>query len=393
VLQQVFISYRHETPEHARAVRRLGELLRQAKVPVALDQFCLEENPGGPNVGWAKWCEDRANESACVLIVASEGWFAAYDKTAPLGTGTGAASEADLIRQWLYDEKADNPRIRLAFLHDLSARQVPVRLRAWHQFRPLDSDEQLNQLLRWISDCLGLRRIELPKVRWPEPPEPEFAPDLADRVKEEWSAIVDLLAGRSRERILLYEGATGVGKSVLVREAARYAKRLNIPVVHVDFKGGGSDTTEILGQFELELQEHLPNFCREGANKIHLLRRDLRALRQPILVIFDTYEHCADNKPVADWLNQQLFPEIETARGLAVIVAGQRVPDYRNASWPELVRYLSLGPITEIDQWQRWVEYHYPDLQKKGVDLPTLVMASGGNPAVMSGLFETISKF
>jgi hypothetical protein len=61
MLQQIFISYRQETPEHQRAVRRLGEVLRRANIPVALDQFFLEENPGGPDEGWAKWCEDRAN--------------------------------------------------------------------------------------------------------------------------------------------------------------------------------------------------------------------------------------------------------------------------------------------------------------------------------------------
>src|SRR6516165_934759 len=81
VQQHVFISYRHESPEHARAVRRLAELLRQAKIPVALDQFYLDEFPGGPDLGWPKWSEDCANESACVLIVGSAGWFAAYDKS------------------------------------------------------------------------------------------------------------------------------------------------------------------------------------------------------------------------------------------------------------------------------------------------------------------------
>ena len=80
MINQVFISYRHENPEHARAVRRLGEFLRQAKLPVMLDQFYLEDNPGGPNEGWPKWCEDCANQSACAIIIASEDWFTAYDK-------------------------------------------------------------------------------------------------------------------------------------------------------------------------------------------------------------------------------------------------------------------------------------------------------------------------
>jgi hypothetical protein len=197
MLNQVFISYRHESPEHARAVRRLGELLRQAGLPVALDQFLLDEHPGGSDVGWPKWCEDSANQSECVLIIASEGWFAAYDKTASVGLGLGAATEADLFRQALSDKHGRNARIRLVFLHDIAADKVPPRLKAWHQFRPFTADEQLNQLIRWVAGCLGLQNIELPTVRWPAPL--EFQPDLADRNKKEWPAVIDLLAGCTRK--------------------------------------------------------------------------------------------------------------------------------------------------------------------------------------------------
>jgi hypothetical protein len=227
MLQHVFISYRHETPEHARAVRRLGELLRRAKIPVALDQFCLEEEPGGPNVGWAKWSEDCANQSACVVIIGSTGWFSAYEKTAPPGVGLGAATEADLFRQAFWDEAGNNARIRVAYLHDFAADQIPRRLRTWHHFRPFDSDDQLNGLVGWVARCLGLEEIEIPTVRWPEPT--TFRPNLADRTKEEWPAVIELLASRSPHRILLYEGASGLGKSLLVRQAAAYAKPMGIP--------------------------------------------------------------------------------------------------------------------------------------------------------------------
>jgi hypothetical protein len=347
-MRHVFISYRHESSEHARAVRRLGELLRQENIPVALDQFYLDECPGGPDLGWPKWCEDCANESHCVLIIGSDGWFSAYEKKALPGVGLGAATEADLFRQWLYDGAGDNPRVRLAFLHDTPAQQVPMRLRAWHQFRPFDHDDQLKQLIRWVADRLGLGEVELPTVRWPEPI--DFRPNLADRL-EEWPAVVELLAGRSRERILLFEGPSGLGKSALVREAATFAKKIGIPVVQVDMKGGGLDIEGILGQFDLELGQHLLNFSREGASKTHLLRKDLRGLRQPVLIIFDTYEGCVGNKPVLDWLDQQFLSEVETALGLAVIVAGQEVADTKGARWREWARHFALEPITEIEQW------------------------------------------
>jgi hypothetical protein len=390
MLQQVFISYRHEGPEHARAVRRLGELLRQAKLPVALDQFHLDEHPGGPDLGWPKWCEDCANASASVLIIASDGWFAAYEKSVLSGMGLGAATEADLFRQALWDDKGNNARIRLVFLHDSGADKVPVRLRAWHQFRPFDTYDELDRLIRWVAICLGLQNIESPTVHWPEPL--DFQPDLANRNKKEWPAVVDLLAGRSRERILLYEGASGLGKSALIRQAEVYARHLGIPVVHVDGKGGGLNLEAILGQFDLDLGTRLPNFAREGAGKTHLLRKDLRALRQPVLIIFDGYEDVAGNKIVEDWIIQQFLPEVEMALCLAVIIAGQWVPEHGRTRWRDLARHLPLDPITEIGHWEPWVERRYPRFREKGAHLPTLLMISQGNPAVVSAACEAISK-
>jgi len=388
VQKHVLISYRHESLAHARAVGRLGELLRQAQIPVALDQFFLHDNPGGPDEGWPKWCEDCASNSACILIVPSEGWFAAYDKS-PTPDGLGAATEADLVRQWLYDEKGNNSHIRLAFLHEISADKIPRRLRPWHPFRPLENDDQLNQLIRWVAGCLGLENVELPTVRWPEPS--EFRPKLADRLRE-WPAIVDLLAGRSRERILLFEGPSGLGKSALVRQAAAYAKGLSVPVVQLDLKGGGLDLEGILGQFYLDLGQNLPDFSREGGSKTILLRKDLRGLRQPVLAIFDTYEGCVGNQTVVDWINQQFLIDVETALGLTVIVAGQRVPDYNGARWQDQARHFALKPITEIEHWEPWVKEHHPDFQDKRVDLNTLIRATEGKPSLMSSLFETISK-
>lgn len=387
---QVFISYRHESPEHGRAVRRMGELLRQAQIPVALDQFYLDEHPGGPDEGgWPKWCEDCANESACVVIVASEGWFAAYDKTGLPGIGLGAATEADLFRQNLWDEKGNNARIRLAFLHDILADRVPTRLRAWHQFRPFDSDDQLNQLVRWVAERLGLHGIEPPTVHWPE--SVPFEPDLADRTGE-WPIIVQLLAGQLRERILLFEGGSGLGKSALVRHAAAYAKKLDIPVLRVDFKGGGLKLEGVLGQFDLDLGEHLPSFCREGASKTHLLRKDLRALRRPVLMVFDSYEDAAGNKTVADWLSLQLLAEVETALGMVVIVAGKKVPNFANAVWRDSSHHIPLTPITDPAHWEPWVEQRYPGFRDTGAHLPTALKLAGGNPGLFSIYCEILAK-
>jgi hypothetical protein len=47
-------------------------------------------------------------------------------------------------RQPFWDEQGNNARIRLAFLHEVAADIIPVRLRAWHQFRPFAQTAELN---------------------------------------------------------------------------------------------------------------------------------------------------------------------------------------------------------------------------------------------------------
>ena len=389
MLNQVFISYRHESSEHARAVARLGELLSHAGLPVELDQFYLDKNPGGPDEGWPKWCEDRANQAACVIVIASPGWFAAYEGTGAPGIGCGAAVEAALFRQFLYDEKGINPRIRLAFLGPPPGCATPHRLRAWHQFHPFSNNAQLDQLVAWSAQHLGLSGIKSPTVRWPAPL-PAFEPDLANRHLAEWPAIVSLLAGTSRERILLFRAESGLGKSELLRQAVKYAGQLQVPVGQVNFKGGLS-LTDLLGSIDLGLGAVLPNFSLDGASKTPLLKKDLRALRQPVLVVFDHYEDVAGNKVVVDWLNEQFLAEVETSLSLAVIIGGREVPDRTTAAWRDLSRPLSLQPITEVRHWEPWITRRYPRFCDSGAHLPTILMVARGNPGVIAAACEAIA--
>lgn len=392
MLKHVFISYRHDSPEHSRDVGRLGEYLRQAGLPVELDQFYLDQNPGGPDEGWPKWCEDRAKSSACVLVIASPGWFAAYEGLGEPGHGCGAALEAALFRQYLYDEKGVNPRLRLAFLKaPPPGSAVPERLRAYHQFHPFADNIQLDGLVAWIAQRLDLPGGSSPTVRWPQANN-GFKLDLADRVETEWQAVKDLVSGANRTRILLFEGGSGLGKSVLVRHAGAYAKSLGMAVSQVDFKST-RDISAILGQLDLDLGPLLPNFAREGSSKSHLLRKDLRALRRPVLLIFDGYDpDVVDHTAIPDWLSLQILNEVETALGLAVIVAGQRAPDFARAGWGDLARHLPLAPITETAHWEAWVERRYPGFREKGAHLPTVLMIARGNPAVVSASCAAIAN-
>ncbi|HNK03975.1 MAG TPA: TIR domain-containing protein [Accumulibacter sp.] len=392
--QQVFISYRHESPEHARSVHRLGEALREARIPVALDRFYLDDHPAGPDEGWPKWCEDQANESMCVLIVASPGWFAAWEHNTTAGSGLGSACEADLFRQALYDAPGNNARLRLVCLPHcpLGDAEIPPRLRGWqrfHPFHPFSGNDDLDSLVRWLASRLGLSDVEAPTVAWPPPA--AFRPDIANRDREEWPAIVELLAGQTPQRIVLIAGASGVGKSTLLRQTVRYAGQLHIPVVDVNLKGGTVERDEILGKFELELADRLPNFVGQGAKRTHLLRKDLRALRQPVLLLFDHYEDVAGNPQLSDWLSFELLEEVERSPALAVIVAGKQLPERNRGNWHELARHLQLGPIADADAWQPWVARRHPQFAERQADLSTILMLAEGHPAAVASFCQTIA--
>jgi hypothetical protein len=155
-MNHIFLSYRHESDDHAKTVRNLGEKLKAAGLPVELDQFYIDDYPGGPDEGWRKWCEDRAEKSACVLIVSSKGWFDSYRKEGTPGQGLGAALEAAVFSGEIYDEKGHNARVRLVNLDNFNEACIPQRLKDWHIFRPFSSVAEFDQMTKWIRQRLAM---------------------------------------------------------------------------------------------------------------------------------------------------------------------------------------------------------------------------------------------
>jgi hypothetical protein len=165
-MNHVFLSYRHESDDHAKAVWDLGEKLKVAGLPVELDQFCVEGYPDGPDEGWRKWCENRAEKSACVLIVCSKGWFDCYMKEGTPSNGLGAALEAAVFSGEIYDEKGRNARVRLVNLDNFSEAGIPQRLKDCHIFRLFSSVSEFNQMTKWIRQRLAMpgSSVSPPKV-------------------------------------------------------------------------------------------------------------------------------------------------------------------------------------------------------------------------------------
>lgn len=389
-VSKVFLSYRHESQAHCAQVRVLAERLRTAVQSegreLVLDQFYQDEHPGGPPEGWNRWSANQAEQAGKIVIIGTGGWFRCFEQTDPPGVGLGAACEAQVIYNELYAAKWVTDRHRVVFLDPAFTSALPKVISHLHYFIPSD-DHIFGQLVDWLLDrgAPSTAPTTPAPIAWPTPI-PDFKTGLADRL-DEWPAIAELFSGKATKRVLLLEGPTNHGKSVLVRAAAEYARALDVPVATLDFKGGLRSRDDVFGALALELKTQVPEFYRQGASRPILLRQELRALREPVLVILDTYEKVCDLAELSDWIEHQFLTEVPNCPALLVVIAGQKMPDLAKVAWRDHTQHFELGPIPERRHWEAWLQQHSPELLSH---LETLLLLTRGHPGNMRANLDTI---
>lgn len=90
--RSVFISYSHDSLEHAGRVRALASRLVQDGFDVRLDAF-----EKAPIEGWALWSEKQIRDCNFVLVVGSRTYLRRAMRDESPGLGLGAAWEAPSV--------------------------------------------------------------------------------------------------------------------------------------------------------------------------------------------------------------------------------------------------------------------------------------------------------
>ncbi|MEW8627228.1 MAG: SUMF1/EgtB/PvdO family nonheme iron enzyme [Candidatus Thiodiazotropha sp.] len=321
---QVFISYRHESDEHAAAVRHLGEELQSASINVVLDQLYLEAHPGGPDEGWPKWCEQCVIQSSHILIIASTGWFTVYRDDESPGEGLGAASEADLFRQALWDQKGQNARIRLVYLDDIESDEVPVRLRAWEPFRLFnDLKKESKRLIKWIqthrTDPFGNEPFQsnslpplaseevIPKIPNPYPGLATFKPEQHSYFFGRDNDTARVVKKLNETRFVSLIGPSGTGKSSLVAAGLVPALRDQHPTLtYLSFKPRTNPFQQLAKALDQALPEDRLPFGPSRAKQItealenapaQAIEDYLGQLQSPVLLLGDQFEELYTQTP------------------------------------------------------------------------------------------------
>lgn len=156
---RVFISYSHDSPEHADKILEFAKHLREDGIDAILDQY-----EPWPVKGWAQWMLQQVSEADFVLMICTEMYYkGVMDKLAP-GEKRGIKYEWNLINNHFYKAGSVNKRFLPVFLEKTCAEWIP------DPFQPMPwfcivTDEGYDDLYRRLTNQPKTKRPKLGKLK------------------------------------------------------------------------------------------------------------------------------------------------------------------------------------------------------------------------------------
>ena len=150
--RKVFISYSHDSPEHARRVLKLAERLRVDGINAQIDQYVA----GTPAEGWPRWMLDRLDWADFTLAVCTETYYRRFRGHEEPGKGKGADFEGHLITLAIYHAKSRTERFVPVFFEPKDEPFIPEPIRG-HTHYLLESEANYDQLYAFLTGQAGVQ--------------------------------------------------------------------------------------------------------------------------------------------------------------------------------------------------------------------------------------------
>ncbi|MGE0260737.1 MAG: SEFIR domain-containing protein, partial [Alphaproteobacteria bacterium] len=228
----VFISYSHDSPAHRDKVLAFADRLRTEGVKAEIDRY-----EQFPPEGWNAHCAREIRRADRVLIVCTEIYRRRWDGEEEPGRGYGVRSEANLIRNYFYEDGSETRKFVPIMFDGATEAHIPGELKGLGRYR-VETEEGYEQLYRLLTGQHDTPAPRLGDIRvLPVRDRKAFGtaapPDQAEPppVSEPHPRAADLFVGRKEDlerleallfpsagtpRPVVVSGMAGVGKSYLV---------------------------------------------------------------------------------------------------------------------------------------------------------------------------------
>ena len=130
----IFVSYSHDSDEHAKKVRQLVVALTRDGCDCRLDVHKDSDED------WPLWMTRQLREAEFVVCICTETYQRRFDDAEEPSEGKGVGWEASLIRKELYEQKGHNTRILPAVMDSGDTESIPFLLKGGDYFRLIDTD-------------------------------------------------------------------------------------------------------------------------------------------------------------------------------------------------------------------------------------------------------------
>ena len=173
---RVFLSYSHDSDEHAARVLALADSLCDGGIDVILDRYV---HPA-PVEGWPRWIDRNLDEAKFVLIVCTETYRRRVMGLEEPGKGLGVRWVGSLISNRIYHDEPSGSRFIPVLLPGAEPAHIPDPVRGHNHYRLATfdlTDPGYEALYRHLTDQPATLRPGLGSIQiLPQKPRPQAVP-------------------------------------------------------------------------------------------------------------------------------------------------------------------------------------------------------------------------
>jgi TIR domain len=179
----VFISYSHDSPEHADRVLALSDHLRADGIDCILDQYI-----DSPPEGWPRWMDRQIHAADFVLMICTSTYYRRVMGKEEPGTGTGVLWESTLIYQYIYNTGTLNTQFIPILFEGANIADIPTPLQSatyYHSSGDAGYEELYRRLThqpKTLKPALGMLRALPPRERTQD-----FVKNVPDDTRQEYA--------------------------------------------------------------------------------------------------------------------------------------------------------------------------------------------------------------